>query len=706
MVPKVCTWNSQRRAACLGAVLAAIALSSCLHATPEESASLAAAPAGQETSLGDRCDQLSPGTKLAELGHTRKIVELAQSGQRLASRDASGWRLWDRATGETIARGTGSASARIDLAAETLLTTASDGLQIRRAVDGALKQTIPYADKLQDAKLSHDGTYVYAIGERGITAWDLAGKQLAQAASTKGKTFVHAASGELRIARAQPTPQVELVSLETGETHSAGAYEGNFSNWFGDGGHFVTYRPSEFLVYTKDVKLVQRIPWSHSTRVSVEGGGYGKNAWLYSIGTAGEQLEVYQVGSTTPARTYTSRATTDSINVSLRSSVISMVQVEGVKLIELGGDAPKVDDFPTGTSKTELVSVDAEGHVVFASGSVIHAGALPSSAPTRALGCGAVLGLAGWGDRLAVSSERGAVRLYSFRSGAAVLKWTLTGAYASATEFMGDGRYLLVRGSFVDPETMREGSATRVFEFDENDQPLRSHQVAEPSLSSRWTVQASPAANAPWYALSHCESFSGRPLMACDLFVRTLDGSDWRRSFVAPLRSGMPQLSPDGRRLTIPEGNEATRISTALYDGWIRTGELSGLRVDLWLSKDRLLATDMTSGQHAAKIIDVTGAAQATLAVPLLGRVRKGSDGVFHDTDSIYRDADGQVLWSLRRVTERVPSPDAPTALVAGRFVYVADDALFAEPYARTADERASASIDLAPAPSDDDEPE
>jgi hypothetical protein len=692
MRPELCIWNGQRRVARLYAVLAAIALPSCIGSAPDELASSEVAPAAQATGLGERCDQVSAGTKLMELGHTSRVGELKQSGQRLASRDASGWRLWDRATGETITRGRGTPSDRIDLTGETLLTTESGSLQIRSAVDGALKQTIPYTDKLGNAKLSHDGSYVYALGELGITVWDLAGKQLAQAALDKNERRLHAAPGELRIARAQ-SKQIEFVSLETGETRTAGAFEGEFADWFNDGGHFVTFQaqPGEFLVYTKDVQLVQRLPWPHSTRSHLRAGGAGKNIWLYSLGTAGQWLEIYRLGRTVPALSYATPNTAAPM-VAQRSAVIGISQDKGLTLIDLAGDAPKAITFSAKVRTPEDVSVDAEGHIVIASGSNIYAGSLLSTDPVRSFGCGAVLGLAGWRDRLAVSSDSGAVRLFSFRSGVPVLRWKLTDAYASTIEFMGDGRYLLVRGEFVDPATMRRTWATRVFEFNENEQLMRSDRIDEASPINT-NVQTSVATNAPVYALTRCESpdLSRR---RCDVFVRTMDGSEWRKPYSARAVLGTAQLSPGGGRLTVPDwGGDADHIITGIYDGWTRTRGLSELRVDLWLTDDRMVATDVTSSQQTAKIIDLGGATQTTLALPPLGRLRKGSEGVFHDADNVYRDADGQVLWSRRRATRRTPTPDAAPTTVAGRFVFVDDGALFAEPYASTPIARTDESI-------------
>jgi hypothetical protein len=647
-------------------VILMLQLSGCaIELVGDAEASTALPPTAAQVAVpDDGCDRLlSTGSKLLEVGHGSAIKALASSERRVVARDARSWVLWDRTTGTQVARGPSGATT-LDLVGDTMLTAASGRLEIRSAQDGALQQTITAPAGLREAKLSVDGGYVYALGDRVLVAWDRAGTKRVELALDDDRPAVFAAKDVLHIARSKPRKQIQSVSMETGQVRQGGEYQGDFKGWFIDGNHFVTLY-SAFIVYDKDGKQVQTVPVRHPYRALPRAGGYGNHVWVSLLASGGRWAEVFRLGSSEPVLSLPSAELTEIP----RSSAVKLdIDWRDTKLVDLRQDALPISE-PVAAGH---LAVDPVGGWVAAASGVIYDGSrrtadgLPSQ-----LGCGAVRAMASWGERLAISFG-GMTRVIRFRAGEPKLVWKAPGPDVSELAFMANGRVLIAR----------QGSSVDAYEFGEEDQLVRSQRFDDTREGSD-LVSVSTASGGTTFLLSRCRT--GSQGSRCDAFVHAL--SEGRRWDILDFPSlSTPQMSPDGKRIAITEEMTGASAYTSIYDGWTQEARLPGLRVDLWLGDDRLLVSDAAHPDAFAKIVDRSGATHATLAAKLSSPVRKAADGLFHDLENVMRAEDGQVLWNLRSATGRTLAPGSPTALVRGRFVFVDDSAVVAEPIAHGGD--------------------
>lgn len=619
----------------------------------------------------DHCDRPPAGATLLDLELHGHAEEILLSDDRVLAAGDFGWALWEKATARLIANG--AVQHGVDLVGDTLLTNGPDVFTLWNARDGAKRLEVATPNPLRGARLSHDGSYVFMPLLDGLGAWDLTGRKLLSRRIAFPEGGIFAAPGELRIVRSD-VKRIETIAIDSGHVRATAPYEGSFGGWFVDGAHFITVprdRKSNDLdvrVYTKDAALMQSIRWPGSEPDWWEVGGEAGYFWLTQIENGRDLTSLYRLGQADPFQVldfHFVRRPPRSMMAMLTHHRDSTFQ-----LLDLRRPAVTLTEKVL-PEYTNVVATDAEGHWFYGSRGVVIDGSRGTSREQRReFGCGTVWAIKGGGERLAVATHHGITRLYSFREGRPKLIWKHSGIDVGGLAFMGEGRYLVVRGP-EDGAASSDRCAVHIYEFDEEDRLVRERH---PVSASRSCGPLEVATSGTRYTHTQCD---GAGLdMVCERKVMDLDGPlPWRfgnsESEVAPAT-----LSPSGALLAVRTATGTPKETLTIYREGVLQHELTATAPILWLSDDRLLV-GADGGRQ--KIVDLNGAVITELATPLEGTPERHGTGVFHDEKSVYRVRDGKLLWRAGSP----PTPWTPRATVGSRFVYVNDHAVRVESFAR-----------------------
>lgn len=633
----------------------------------------------------DPCDQpLSHDSMLLDLGGGFQVVALRQSPDRILARSFSAWALWDRQRGAVIARGRyDHPGGEIDLAGDTILVPSTAGYELRSARDGALQASIPRRRDGESGAFSADGSYAFTLGQGQIRVWDRAGKLLRVHQREPRFDEVYAGANELRYPPVWRDSVIETLSIDSGVVRESSSFDGQFIAWFRDGTHFITReadvnrQASWVRVYTKDGTLVQAHPVA-SLVATFSAGGEGDLFWFHPADDDWN-THVYRLGASEPLQSFGPAGA----STSWRAPVAVFKQSETtIESLDLRGGAPKLVRYTVPGYKGPA-DVDGDGRLAYAKGFVIHdAAELRQNGKSRALGCSELTHLVGWRDRLAISSADRVTRLYSYRTGKPQLIWKMSDFHVQELAFMDDGRVVAVHGWEGTDDTQL---ALRTIEFDEHDQLRRA--VLRPRSGHESYLSTAPHGNR--YVLTNCEAMPG---LECTWRLMGFDGEEMGKPQKYRSTWGLPLLSPSGTQVAVyvwKDQDSGGGTDIILEKAGVKA-HLANKRPVLWLDDHRLLVEDEAQEQPS-EIVDPAGNTIATLAVPTVGDVELASDGFFHDQDRVYRQRDGKVVWSLpaSRSSEAerwsvLAPPVLSPAMVAGRFVFLREAALYVEPITLT----------------------
>lgn len=670
--------NSTLPSAVLAALALSVLIAGCASDLPLDRNHVAPAPQLTAPSAGppsDACDRPPSGTTLFDLELNGAAEELLLSDDRVVAASEHGWALWDKNTARLIKNG--GKQHGLDLVGDTLLTNDSGSFTLWNARDGAKRLVVATPELSGRVALSRDGSYAFVHRNDAVAAWDLTGKLLLMREGRYADDGIFAAPGELRVARSDVN-HVETIAIDSGNVRTSAPFDGSFSAWFVDGTHFITV-PAErdagepmVRVYTKDATLIQSIRWPRFNSLRGNFGGENGHFWLTDYIDDHFSVSVYRLGQAAPLQTVDNH-----IPLRARRSSTTVLYHQDdytTQLLDLRGDVPTVTKTVPHEPRRFIVTDDTGRWFFSERGIVLEGSREVSRGPGRVFGCGSAAGIAGGGERLALATGHGVIRLYSFRGGQPKLIWKHIGLYITGLAFMGDGRYLIVRG-LEDGDAEAERFTVRIYEFDQDDRLVR--EVRHPVNSSFTGGSMSAAMSGTRYTQLLCEGF--RFDVTCGRKIMGLDG---------PLAWGVDEslsetsrafMSPSGALLAVRTYRGNPVPTFALYQDGAFLREISGSLPRLWLSDDRLLVDAESDRQ---KIVDLNGTVIAELPNPISQVVDKESVGVFHDDRNVYRDRDGKLLWSA----SHPPHPWMPRATVGSRFAYVDENTVRVESFASSLD--------------------
>lgn len=359
---------------------------------------------------------------LLDLGHANILSLLLMSGSSVFSLDGSGhWALWNYSTRAEIASGDLDCTAvccgsgpgcgcdpncvangpGAALAGGSLVLRTKDGFEVRSATTGDVVSDITATATWWT--LASDGSYIAAGSSSGLSAWSASGDSLVSLSGDYSKAIAFADPGEVQVAKG-PSGQnlIQTVTVPGGASTNGPAFNGQFSSWFLDGGHFITLAGTTVLVYSQS-SVQQAVITLPSTAAPVVGQGN----WLWTISGA---LDVFAItSSSTPAASFavgalaTGIPSGTSIGVANESNVFSV--------IDLSGTTPTKTDYtlPAGTNEQNpLYAASSSSQWMLGSASLLLDGASLGGTP-RYLDYGQALSIAGSNGSIAVATASGVI---------------------------------------------------------------------------------------------------------------------------------------------------------------------------------------------------------------------------------------------------------------------------------------------------------
>lgn len=554
--------------------------SSALPEVQKPSAAIGAKPtvADPEYLCGQR--ELPPDV-LLDVGHDGEARLLGVSESRVLAAGSDGddrWILWDVHTRRQVASGhfPGEHPWLLgDLAGDVVLVGSIEhGIQLLDARDGSvLNPSLTTGPGWEAAGLATDASYAWATGPDGVTSvLSLDGRVLARHAALDRYGVVSAQPKRLQLA---DPDTITTIDLTNGTKTVSDMFEGAFDGWFPDGSHFVTRASGRLRVYTRDAKLVK----TSNLPNLASAGGYGQFVWTLSGGL----LEVYRLSEERPVLSFQARPARPIASDEARASGSSVAILDhgagSLQRIELGGDAPKVEQRTFPAYLSDSFTSDHDGHWA-ATGDGIVFGV--RSDGVAALGCGFVYQVVGSPTgTVAVATSDAKVRIYDLRSESKRPIATLPFG-DSALMFSQDGRKLLVQNTEAGKRTVYvmawpEGTVLNAFH---EDRP--SSRLLGTTLSG----------NGERVARLICTE-SG----TCTVEVTNIDGTPVYRTPALPEITDGPRirLSPSGDRLAV-----AASWNTILsFERGAQMGSIVGL-YPTWIDEDRLLITQRVAREPSS----------------------------------------------------------------------------------------------------------
>ena len=395
---------------------------------------------------------------LLDLGHSASINTLRFDGSHVLSEDDDGhWNYWDFAAATAIVRGDSGCTRYTcyyancysncppdqfaAFAGTTLVLATPVGFELRSSTDGHVLATISTSG-WSWWHLASDGSYIVAGGQSGLTAWSLNGQVAFSRPGDYSKALAFAAPGEIRsVSGPAGANVVETVTVATGASATSPAFQGTFSEWFADGGSFLSVSSTTVMSWSKDA--VQQS--SLATTAVGTLGGQGNWFWNYANNT----LSVYAVGATTAAASY-SLGANYSISSSATTLGIWSAKSNQFAIVDLSSSAPSMSSQTLPFSQISgFVATSATTWLVGnAAGVLLDASALPATA--RYFDFGAAWSIAGSSSVLAIATASG--RILLFNAGSLTPIGTIQ-KFSSKLQLSSDGTVLAAEGDNFDAPT-------------------------------------------------------------------------------------------------------------------------------------------------------------------------------------------------------------------------------------------------------------
>ncbi len=607
-----------------------------------------------------------------ELGHADSLNLLRLTDQRALSLDASAhWVLWDFASGDQLASGDNPCVPapcaqpmdRADLAMQTVVIRTASGLEIRDALDGAIKATISTTANWW--ALAKDGGYVAAGTAQGLTLWSPTGQELATRPGDYSVAVVFAAPAELRVARgAAGANVIEYVVPATGVSTTSLAFQGNFHSWFRDGERFLSNLSTAVRAYSRtgtqqDIAVLPSIN---------DLGGTGDHFWVRQAGA----LDVYTVGSSgSPSASY-SLGSLGQFEVSGTTLATWRYGEPEVTIVDLAaGLSPGVDvDLPIAYLKAFAATAPDRWIIGNRSG-VLADGSNPT---LRYLALGAARSIAGSAARFAVATSSGVIKYFD----STTLEEQGTISFSSSDlELSGDGSVLAALANTSDAQYSADRSV-KVFSLPSGT-TVRSIDYTY-SPGSQYSEQISLSASGVALGLAVASNDSTM------FWVTGTDGAP------AMLPQTLPRSSLYSPELFISPNAMIAAISTGIQDDDTVTHLMvgQGFRsvvpgvVRGWIDDTRFLTSiyqnerspGISSFLHSA-VFDTDGNRLSTTSLPDVGSILPVTSDLIYSprTNTIYSLSTGAPVWTSAAASRQ-------TGAVAGTsVVFASGTKVIAEAY-------------------------
>jgi len=354
------------------------------------------------------------GGPLLDLGHGVPLTMLRMSASAVLSLDLSGhWALWNYSTAAKIASGdlycapSCTQSHLADLAGATVVLTTQNGFEVRSATTGDVLSDINSTATWWS--LASDGSYLVAGSSSGLFAWSPSGSVSASLTGDYSKAIAFADAGQIQVAEG-PSGQnvIQTVTVPGGTSTNGPAFNGQFSSWFVDGGHFMTTAGMTALVYSQS--SVQQAAIGTGTVQTMAGQGN----WLWTV--YGPTLNVFAITTgSTPAASFTVDVGAAEIPSGTSIGVTSSSDVFSV--IDLSASTPAKTDYTLpaafasssfGETLGALYTASSTSQWMLAEESVLLDGGSLGGTP-RYFDYGAVSSIAGSNGSIAVATQSGRI---------------------------------------------------------------------------------------------------------------------------------------------------------------------------------------------------------------------------------------------------------------------------------------------------------
>jgi hypothetical protein len=591
---------------------------------------------------------------LLELGHANSIKGIRFNGNRVLSADDQGhWALWNYASGALLASGTYLYS--IDMTGQTVAIGIANGLEIRALSDGRLISMIVYPGLNQPTskgpwwKLASDGSYICISSQTGIFVVAPTGQTVVSKSGDYSSANILAAPGKMLVALG-PVGQnvIETISIVDGTSFVGPAFSGTFNSWFVDGGgRFLTKLSNSVWVYS-DTSVQQAIV----ALPTIENlTGQGNWIWTYQANTPGYPLNIYSIGSNTPAMTYSGTASTIAIASGTTIGFIPYGTGQ-VSVIDLSGSGLSKADYAVPTAYLTAYGASSSSQWLAGNryGAVLDGSSL-SSAP-RYFGHGAAWSIAGSSGRVAISTAIGEIlvfdpylktqqRTIGFSSGKLAL--SSDGIVLGASANANDSQYKLDRT--LNFYSLPSGNMINSFPYTFNSGSFLFDFTLAASGTTIGQLTGANIVNAVWSFASKVTATAGGSIIWLDTRVGPADLYSSNGAHIT--------ISPDGTMIGAYAGDDPPYSTNIFRDGTL-VAAVPGIGIG-WIDNDRILVNQYKHDRYGtayvnAAIFNSAGAQLATLPLPELKSSQIVTSDLVYDPaptrNALYSLTTGQIVWT------------------------------------------------------------
>jgi Putative Ig domain len=590
---------------------------------------------------------------LLELGHANIIQAIRFEGGRVLSEDRAGhWALWNYTSGALLASGDGTepnassgnglVTNLIDMAGQTVVDGIANGLEIRAQADGHLLSVIafPGLNILSSPnaawwQLASDGSYICIGSKTGLYIYTLSGQVAASKSGNYAFVKTFAAPGQVLVALG-PAGQnvIESISTANGTSSISPTFSGQFNSWFVDGQRFLTNLSNTVWVYSNtgvQQALVQLPTVSSLT-------GQGNFIWIVDGTSSNFPVDIYPIGSTTPALTFNGGGPVPNLIASGTTLAFVAEGAPQISVIDLSGTTPlKTDSTTPVASLTAFAASSGSQWVVGNVHGVLLDGASVSSTP-RYFGQGAAWSIAGASNSVAISTAIGKISVFDpypstlqetipFSSGKLALSTdgSVLGAFANANDYS------------IEP-----------------DRTLNFYSLPSANIISSYpyTVTGSSSYLTD-FTLATSGATIGQVIKGPSSYTRQVTAINGGSVIWSDTGNSNPiLLSPDGTLVAEYNVAGSATSATNIFKNGVLVTAVPGAAVG-WIDNNRILVNQYVAAKpnaayNGCAIYSSTGVSLATPPLPELKSIQTvNSDSVYDPShNAIYSLTTGQPTWT------------------------------------------------------------
>jgi len=613
---------------------------------------------------------------LFDLGHSRTLKRLIQSGDRVLSQDEydGRWILWDSTTHLAVTSGPNYTYDYANMAGNLVIIQTATGLDLLNATTGELQGTIDGGpSSFAQIGIADDGSYVWAALANGcLEAWSPQGDIVLNVPGDYSRASIFAAPAEIRVAKGPAgADRIETLPIGGGQATLSPTFSHNFHRWMDDGERFFATVGTAVFIYSKQASLI-----TSAVLPTIEGlRGRGDHFWTFPGSTPGYPLRIYDINSgDTPVVTYEYGPSTALFPWKQGIGVIYSNEPE-VHFIHLDKQVTR-EVIPVPFSYLKHLAVDdATGNWTIAnwSGVIYQHGTSQDPQVDGTLSCGAVLDMAstptGWAA-IALASKQ--VLILDMNAGGEVEK--VLPVLAERVQISDDGSVLAAWGGYLTAYYLGTKSNTNIEIF------------SLPSGEKTHTFTDSGA-----FSLSrNGERIGLTSFPAMTRQVANLDGSltfwDDNSSIEYP-----PLPSPNGTHIAAPDGADSDQMVTSLFlaDPMGGTAQLINVlpgKVVGWIDDNQMLAYTRKKepGSYEYDKTIIYDAQGVVIATPPFPNIVIDFDVISSSTiylpveGTAYDVMTGEALWSNELKSKQVITPRAATG---NRVLFAYENGVYIAPF-------------------------